>query len=136
MAQPVKIVSRIRLRDFDPDDCGGVDKDETRDKTRKLCQRLGELQHLLYANATHAVILLLQGMDGSGKDSTGASVVVSGPGLLGDCVAVNGPGCFVRLSSATPDPLEQRAPMPSRSGIGCPTAAIGRTWGMIKQIYR
>ena len=69
-------------------------------------------------------------------DSTGASVVVSGPGLLGDCVAVNGPGCFVRLSSATPDPLEQRAPMPSRSGIGCPTAAIGRTWGMIKQIYR
>ena len=75
MAQPIKITSRIRLRDFDPDDCGGGDKDETRDKTRKLCQRLGELQHLLYANATHAVILLLQGMDGSGKDSTGASVL-------------------------------------------------------------
>ena len=75
MAQPIKITSRIRLRDFDPDDCGGVDKDETRDKTRKLCQRIGELQHLLYANATHAVILLLQGMDGSGKDSTGASVL-------------------------------------------------------------
>ena len=75
MAQPIKITSRIRLRDFDPDDCGGVDKDETRDKTRKLCERIGELQHLLYANATHAVIILLQGMDGSGKDSTGASVL-------------------------------------------------------------
>src|SRR6266516_1265715 len=75
MSQPIKITSRIRLRDFDPDDCGGVDKDETRDKTRKLCERIGELQHLLYANATHAVIILLQGMDGSGKDSTGASVL-------------------------------------------------------------
>jgi len=75
MAQPVKITSRIRLRDFDPDYCGGLEKDETRDKTRKLCERIGELQHLLYANATHAVVLLLQGMDGSGKDSTGASVL-------------------------------------------------------------
>src|SRR5213075_3274066 len=75
MAQPIKITSRIRLRDFDPDDCGGLEKDETRDKTRKLCERVGELQHLLYANATHAVILLLQGMDGSGKDSTGAGVL-------------------------------------------------------------
>lgn len=75
MSQPIKIDSRIRLRDFDPDDCGGADKDETRDKTRKLCERIGELQHLLYANATHAVILLLQGMDASGKDSTGASVL-------------------------------------------------------------
>ena len=75
MAQPIRITARIRLRDFDPDDCGGVEKDETRDKTRKLCERIGELQHLLYANATHAVIILLQGMDGSGKDSTGASVL-------------------------------------------------------------
>jgi len=75
MAQPIRITARIRLRDFDPDDCGGVEKDETRDKTRKLCERIGELQHLLYASATHAVIILLQGMDGSGKDSTGASVL-------------------------------------------------------------
>jgi len=75
MAQPIKITSQIRLRDFDPDHCGGLEKDEMRDKTRKLCARIGELQHLLYANATHAVVLLLQGMDGSGKDSTGASVL-------------------------------------------------------------
>ena len=75
MSQPVRITSRIRLRDFDPDDCGGLEKDETRETTRKLCERIGELQHLLYANATHAIIILLQGMDGSGKDSTGASVL-------------------------------------------------------------
>src|SRR5262249_13797777 len=75
MSQPIKITSRIRLRDFDPDYCGGLDKDETREKTRKLCERIAELQHLLYANASHAVIILLQGMDCSGKDSTGASVL-------------------------------------------------------------
>src|SRR5262245_21724326 len=75
MAQPIKITSPIRLRDFDPDRCDGLEKDETRDKTRKLCERIGELQNLLFANATHAVILLLQGMDGSGKDSAGASVL-------------------------------------------------------------
>ena len=75
MSQPIKITSRIRLRDFDPDFCGGLKKDDTRQKTRLLCERIGELQHLLYANATHALILLLQGMDGSGKDSTGAAVL-------------------------------------------------------------
>jgi len=75
MSQPIKITSRIRLRDFDPDFCGGLKKNDTRQQTRKLCERIGELQHLLYANATHALILLLQGMDGSGKDSTGAAVL-------------------------------------------------------------
>jgi PPK2 family polyphosphate:nucleotide phosphotransferase len=75
MAQPTKNTSRIRLRDFDPDDCGGLKKDATREKTRKLCERIGELQHLLYANATHAVVILLQGMDGSGKDGTGTRVL-------------------------------------------------------------
>src|SRR6266496_2932152 len=75
MSQPIKISSRIRLRDFDPDYCGGLEKDQTRVKTLKFCERIGELQHLLYANGSHAVILLLQGMDGSGKDSTAASVL-------------------------------------------------------------
>lgn len=75
MSQPIKVTSGIHLRDFDPDYCGGLDKDATREKTRKLCERIGELQHLLYANATHSVIILLQGMDCSGKDSTGAGVL-------------------------------------------------------------
>src|SRR6185312_8258300 len=75
MPQPIRVTSRVRLRDFDPNFCGGLEKEETKKKTAKLCQRIGELQHLLYANATHAVIILLQGMDGSGKDSTGASVL-------------------------------------------------------------
>lgn len=75
MTQPLKITSHIRLRDFDPDFHDGLNKEETREETTRLCMRLGELQHLLYANRTHSVIMLLQGMDSSGKDSTGRRVL-------------------------------------------------------------
>ena len=43
-------------------------RDATREKTIHLCQRIAELQDLLYANARQAVLILLQGMDTSGKD--------------------------------------------------------------------
>ena len=68
MSQPFKITSKIRLRDFNPSYHGGLNKEETREETTRLCMRFGELQHLLYANRTHSVIMLLQGMDTSGKD--------------------------------------------------------------------
>jgi PPK2 family polyphosphate:nucleotide phosphotransferase len=68
MAQPIKITAPIRLKDFDPDFHEGRDKEETRDKTLKLTQRIGELQELLHADADQALLILLQGMDTSGKD--------------------------------------------------------------------
>src|SRR5258706_13916502 len=70
MSQPLKITSPIRLKDFDPDFHDGLDKDATREKTGRLCERIGELQHLLYANADRSVLIVLQGMDASGKDGT------------------------------------------------------------------
>src|SRR2546425_8533237 len=68
MSQPTKILSPIRLKDFNPDFHDGLDKDETREKSLKLCQRIGELQELLHANASQALLIVLQGMDTSGKD--------------------------------------------------------------------
>jgi PPK2 family polyphosphate:nucleotide phosphotransferase len=68
MKQPLQVVPPIRLKDFDPGFCHGLDKDATREKTVKLCQRIGELQELLHANARQSVLILLQGMDASGKD--------------------------------------------------------------------
>ena len=70
MSQPTKILSPIRLKDFNPDFHDGLDKDETREKSLKLCQRIGELQELLHANASQALLIVLQGMDTSGKDGT------------------------------------------------------------------
>ena len=75
MAQPLKITSKVRLRHFNPDYHEGLDKDKTRAKTDKLCERIGELQHLLYANRTHSLVLLFQGMDTSGKDGAGKRVL-------------------------------------------------------------
>ena len=68
MSQPIKIVSRIRLKDFNPDFHEGLDKDEAREKTERLCRRIGEHQDLLHASGTKSLLILLQGMDTSGKD--------------------------------------------------------------------
>ena len=46
----------------------GLDKKETREKTEKLVAELDELQNLLFAEGKHSVLIVIQGMDGSGKD--------------------------------------------------------------------
>ena len=68
--QPIVVKKKIRLEDFDSSDCGGLDKSKTKDKTAELGQRIAEQQQLLYANASHAVLLIFQGMDASGKDGS------------------------------------------------------------------
>lgn len=75
MSQPFTITSKIRLRDFNPSYHEGLDKDKTREKTEKLCEHIGELQPLLYANHSHSLVLLFQGMDTSGKDGAGKDVL-------------------------------------------------------------
>jgi PPK2 family polyphosphate:nucleotide phosphotransferase len=48
-----------------PKDC---DKEKTKEKTLKLLEELDELQNLLYAENKHSVLIVIQGMDASGKD--------------------------------------------------------------------
>ncbi len=66
--QPVVIKGRINLKHFDPGYCGRRDKKETKEQTTDLGHQIGEMQQLLYANSRHAVLLIFQGMDASGKD--------------------------------------------------------------------
>jgi len=66
--QPVVITGEVELKRFDPGYCGRRDKAETREESEKLGRKIGELQQLLYANSRHAVLLIFQGMDASGKD--------------------------------------------------------------------
>jgi PPK2 family polyphosphate:nucleotide phosphotransferase len=68
MKQPILVRGKVRLKDFDPAFCDDMDKEAAREKTLELGQRIGELQHLLYANAKRALVILFQGMDASGKD--------------------------------------------------------------------
>ena len=72
--QPTVIKGRIKLKHFDPAHCGGLEKAKTRELTAKLGRRIDALQQLLYANSTHAVLMLFQGMDASGKDGSIRSV--------------------------------------------------------------
>lgn len=46
----------------------GVHKKTIRRKTDKMARRIADLQHVLYAQGTHAVLIVLQGMDATGKD--------------------------------------------------------------------
>lgn len=46
----------------------GFDKEETKAKTKELKKELNDLQQLLYAESKHALLVILQGMDASGKD--------------------------------------------------------------------
>jgi PPK2 family polyphosphate:nucleotide phosphotransferase len=68
MSQPIQIRSPIRLRDFSPDFHDGLDKEEAREKAAHYAERIGELQEILNADASKALLIVLQGMDTSGKD--------------------------------------------------------------------
>jgi PPK2 family polyphosphate:nucleotide phosphotransferase len=46
----------------------GLSKKSIKDETEALVERLGELQHLLYAGGKYSMLVILQGMDASGKD--------------------------------------------------------------------
>lgn len=44
------------------------EKESTKEKTAGILKELNELQNLLYAESKHAILVILQGMDASGKD--------------------------------------------------------------------
>ena len=66
--QPIVIAGKIKLKHFDSGYCGRREKAETRERIEAYGRRIGDLQQLLYANSRHAVLLIFQGMDASGKD--------------------------------------------------------------------
>ncbi len=45
-----------------------LDKKETKEKLEKILDELDDLQNLLFAENKHSVLVVIQGMDGSGKD--------------------------------------------------------------------
>lgn len=76
----VKPGSKLSLKAFHPDDTGDYKKnDQGKEKakaeTAKLIASLDGLQERLYANATRSLLIVLQGMDTSGKDGTIKSVM-------------------------------------------------------------
>ena len=87
----VKPGSAPRLDKRDPDArVGAAGKQEGLERIAKLVERLGVLHTRLYAEATRSVLLVLQGMDASGKDGTIRTVFTG----------VNPQGCRVQSFKA------------------------------------
>ena len=60
---------KFRLKDFDADDTDGLkDKDEAHNLLQQSVAMLSQLQEKLYAQDRWSVLVILQGMDASGKD--------------------------------------------------------------------
>src|SRR5436853_3566964 len=76
---------KVRLSDYDPNANGSMSKEEGLSKLGKLTAELGAIQEELYAAGQHSVLMILQGIDTSGKDGTIRSVLVD----------VNPQGCQV-----------------------------------------
>jgi PPK2 family polyphosphate:nucleotide phosphotransferase len=106
----------FRLNDFDPGETCGLDKGEAADLLQRGIKWLAKKQEMLYAQDRWALLLILQGMDAAGKDST-IKHVMSG---------VNPQGCHVfSFKQPSADELEhdfmwhyvRRLPERGRIGI-------------------
>jgi PPK2 family polyphosphate:nucleotide phosphotransferase len=107
--------SKHRVQDFDPADTLGWDKEKALGAIEANRERLGELHELLWAENKHTILLVLQGMDTSGKDGTIRHVMTG----------VNPQGCHV---TSFKQPTEEEADhdylwrivraLPARGDIG------------------
>ena len=70
-------MSRIKLDEISTRAPKEFDKDKTKDKTAKILLELDELQNLLFAENKHAILIIIQGMDASGKDGAVRNVFTS-----------------------------------------------------------
>jgi PPK2 family polyphosphate:nucleotide phosphotransferase len=68
--------SNINLSEWDPDDLAAFDgdKEDARDLFEEMVERIAELQHLMWAENKHSLLVVIQAMDTGGKDSTIRSV--------------------------------------------------------------
>ncbi len=64
----------IRIHDLDPNPPESASKKDIQKKTKRLVREIGELQHALYAEGKHSLLVVFQGMDASGKDGTARDV--------------------------------------------------------------
>jgi PPK2 family polyphosphate:nucleotide phosphotransferase len=111
----VKPGKKVRLADLDTAADLGLTKPEAEDDVAKRTKKLAELHELLWAENTRSLLVILQGMDTSGKDGT-IKHVMSG---------VNPQGCqvvsFKQPSSAEADHdflWRIHAAVPAKGDIG------------------
>src|SRR6476646_8211894 len=68
--KPVVNKSDIRIGDDDAHVDLGMSEKEIKEESAKYCEKISDLQRVLYADARYALLIVLQGRDASGKDGT------------------------------------------------------------------
>src|SRR5581483_1547623 len=63
-------MGNIKLSDISTRAPKDFDKEETKIKTLAILKELDDLQNLMYAESKHSLLIVLQGLDVSGKDGT------------------------------------------------------------------
>lgn len=91
----VKPGSKVLLKEISPDHDGGLTKEDGEELSRGLGDELCDLQELLYAAGQNGLLVVLQGLDTSGKDGTIRSLLSH----------INGQSCSVSPFKV-PTPVE------------------------------
>ncbi len=75
LAIKVNANQQVNLADYNSSDTRNLNKEEAITRFKEITKELGDLQESLYAAGENSVLVILQGMDTSGKDGTIRSVM-------------------------------------------------------------
>ena len=70
-------MKKIKLKDISTDPPHGAQKDKIKKEFERILKDLDDLQNLLYAEGKHSILVVIQGMDASGKDGLTRDVFTS-----------------------------------------------------------
>lgn len=70
LVKPVKTTRKLKLKDWDPDYDADKRKEDVESELAHFSGRMSELQHKLLAANSRSLVIILQGVDASGKDGT------------------------------------------------------------------
>ena len=70
-------MKKIKLSDISTRSPEELDKEKTKEEFSDILRELDELQNLLYAESKHSILIVVQGMDASGKDGLTRDVFTS-----------------------------------------------------------
>ena len=70
LIEPEKITKKLRLKDWDPDYDAGKRKEDVESELTHFSSQMSELQYKLFAAKSQSLVIILQGVDASGKDGT------------------------------------------------------------------
>ena len=70
LVKPSKLTRKLKLEDWDTDYNAYRKKENVEHELDRLSRQMSELQYKLFADKNQSLLIILQGVDASGKDGT------------------------------------------------------------------